>query len=222
MKNFFKSSVFTSAVLFILGLLLVFESEVTITTISYIVGAVLMAAGVFALIRFFSQKEKNSNTIGLDVLYGVVTIILGILIITNPHAIASILPIILGVAIIISSANKLQYAFNLKTNCNDMWKTTMVIAVISTVCGVVLLFNPFAGAVLIMRIVGIFIIAYAILDIISTVIIKKNVEEFKNIIDSNTIDAEVVEEKDNEEKKEKVEKKETKKSTKKNTKKSKK
>lgn len=222
MKNFFKSSVFTSALLFILGLLLVFESEVTITTISYIVGAVLMAAGVFALIRFFSQKEKNSNTIGLDVLYGVVTIILGILIITNPHAIASILPIILGVAIIISSANKLQYAFNLKTNGNDMWKTTMVIAVISTVCGVVLLFNPFAGAVLIMRIVGIFIIAYAILDIISTVIIKKNVEEFKNIIDSNTIDAEVVEEKDNEEKKEKVEKKETKKSTKKNTKKSKK
>lgn len=138
---------------------------------------------------------------GLDVLYGIVTIILGGLIIKNPGAIGSLLPIVLGIAIIVSSANKIQYAFSLKNGDNDLWKTTMVISVVGTICGVVLLFNPFAGAVLIMRIVGIFIIIYAILDAVSTFIIKKNVEEFRNVISSAKVEeADIVEEKETKEK----------------------
>ena len=195
MKGLFKSSIITSAVLLALGLLLVFESEATIATIAYVIGALLIAAGVLALLRFYKNNKKGEiSTVELDILYGIVSIILGIVVINNPRAIASILPIVLGVAIIISSANKIQYAFNLKNNGNELWKTTMIIALISVVCGVVLLFNPFAGAVLIMRIIGIFIIAYSILDIVSTIIIKKNVEEFKGVIDkTRSIENEVIE-----------------------------
>lgn len=209
MKTIFKSSICASIVLMILGLLLIFQSEATITTISYIIGAALIALGVLAIIRFIkSAKKLTEMDFSLDIIYGVVTIILGIVIITNPRAIASILPIVLGIAIIINSASKLQYAFILKNDNNDMWKTTMIIAVVSTICGVVLLFNPFAGAVLIMRIVGIFIVIYSILDIVSTIIIKKNVEDFKNIIDSTVVEeAEIIDEK--------PKKKSTKKSTKK-------
>lgn len=197
MKIIFKSSIGTSIVLMILGLLLIFQSEATITTISYIIGAVLIAAGVLALIKFAKNSKNITETsFNLDILYGIVTVVLGVIVITNPHAIASILPIVLGIAIIISSASKLQYAFVLKNDNNDMWKTTMVIAIISTICGVVLLFNPFAGAVLIMRIVGIFILVYSILDIVSTVIIKRNVEEFRSAIDSSNHvgEAEIIEE----------------------------
>lgn len=201
MKNLLKSSIVASVLLLVLGILLVFESEATIFTISYIVGAILICAGAFALIRFFTKSKNATSVMGLDVLYGIVTIILGCLIIKNPGAIGSLLPIVLGIAIIVSSANKIQYAFNLKNSDNDLWKTTMIISVIGTICGVVLLFNPFAGAVLLMRIVGIFIIVYAILDAVSTFIIKKNVEEFKNVIESARVEeADVVEEKETEEK----------------------
>ena len=209
MKTFFKSSICASIILMILGLLLIFQSEVTITTISYIIGAALIALGVLALIRFIkSAKNITEMNFNLDIIYGLVTVILGIVIITNPKAIASILPIILGIAIVINSASKLQYAFILKNDNNDMWKTTMIIAIVSAICGVVLLFNPFAGAVLIMKIVGIFIVVYSVLDIVSTVIIKKNVDEFKTVIDSVEVEeAEIVEEK--------PKKKSTKKTTKK-------
>lgn len=209
MKTFFKSSICASIILMILGLLLIFQSEVTITTISYIIGAALIALGVLALIRFIkSAKNITEMNFNLDIIYGLVTVILGIVIITNPKAIASILPIVLGIAIVINSASKLQYAFILKNDNNDMWKTTMIIAIVSAICGVILLFNPFAGAVLIMKIVGIFIVAYSVLDIVSTVIIKKNVDEFKTVIDSVEVEeAEIVEEK--------PKKKSTKKTTKK-------
>lgn len=193
MERYFKSSILTSTLLFCLGILLIFESEVTVITISYVIGSILVAAGTFALIRYVSVNKKGFDASELDLLYGIVTIILGILIITHPQAIASIIPIILGIAIIISSASKIQYAFNLKNNENELWKMTMIIAVISTICGIVLLFNPFAGALLLMRIVGIFIVIYSILDIVSTYIIKKNVDEFKSIARENFTEAEVVE-----------------------------
>lgn len=198
MKLILKSSIGTSMILMVLGLLLIFQSEATITTISYIIGAILIAAGVLALIRFIKNSKEVTTTMNLDILYGIVTIILGVIIITNPHAIASVLPIVLGIAIIINSASKLQYAFILKNDQNDLWKTTLIIAIISTICGVVLLFNPFAGAVLIMRIVGIFILVYSVLDIISTMIIKKNVDDFKAVIDSEHIEeAQIIEEDQN-------------------------
>ena len=211
MKNNLKSSVLTSLLLVVLGILLVFESELTIKTISYVIGAVLVAAGTFALIRYINNNKKGFETSELDILYGIVTIVLGILVITNPHAIASIIPIVLGIAIIISSAVKIQYACDLKNSENDLWKTTMVIAVVGTICGIVLLFNPFEGAVMIMKIVGIFILIYAILDLISTYIIKKNVDAFKNTMKQEVIvpEAEVVDSN---------EKKRTTKKTNKNTK----
>ncbi len=216
MKIIWKSSIGTSIFLMILGLLLIFRSEITIISISYIIGAVLLAAGVFALIRFIKNAKNVTNTMSLDILYGLVTIIFGILIILHPQAIASSLPIILGISIIINSAGKLQYAFVLKNDQNEMWKTTMAIALISTICGVLLLFNPFAGAVAIMRIVGIFILAYAVLDIISTLIIKKNVDEFKSVIDSVEVqEAEIVDESHKTESKSKKTKKSSRKTNKK-------
>ena len=57
MKNLLKSSIVTSILLLVLGILLVFESEATIFTISYIVGAILICAGAFALIRFFTKSK---------------------------------------------------------------------------------------------------------------------------------------------------------------------
>ena len=90
---------------------------------------------------------------------------------------------------------KLQYAFELKNIHNNMWKTTMVISIISTLCGIILLFNPFAGAVILTKIIGGFIVVYAVLDMISTYTIKRNVVQIKNAITEEVLEAEVVDEK---------------------------
>lgn len=218
MQKFLRSSLITSIVLIVLGLLLVFESEATIFTISYVIGGILIALGVLAIMNFIKSAESMDDKYNLNIIYGVVTVILGILIITNPQAIASVIPIVIGLGIIISSCTKLQYAFQLKANENELWKTTMVISVISTICGIVLLFNPFEAAVGITRIVGIFIVVYAVLDIISTIAIKNNVKKFHQVIEQTIEDAEIIEEEsvvEVENKKDAKAKKKTKKSSKK-------
>ena len=193
MKKFFRSSLCTSLFLIALGLLLIFQSDAVIYSISYIIGGIIIAIGVLAIIKFI-QSTNNEQKAELDIVYGIVCVILGIIVIKNPEAIASIIPAILGISIIISSATKLQYAFELKASGNNLWKTTMIISIISTLCGIILLFNPFKALTSFTKIVGIFIVIYALLDMISTFTIKRNVKLFQESLKDSAVEAVVIKE----------------------------
>ena len=206
MKKFFRSSLITSLILIALGLLLFFQPDAVIYCISYVIGGILIAIGVLAMINFI-KNTNNEQKVELDIVYGIVSVILGIIVIKNPEGVASIIPGILGISIIISSATKLQYAFELKANGNNLWKTTMVISIISTLCGIILLFNPFKALTSFTKIVGVFIVIYAVLDMISTFTIKRNVKIFQQSIQESIEEAIVIKEETDEPKKEKEKKK---------------
>ena len=199
----YKSEIFSSIILILIGLLLIFKSEATIITISYVVGSIIIAMGALAFINYFTEKDSGR---GFSLAYGLICVILGILIITNPKAISSIIPIIIGVGVIINSALKLQFSLELKKVDNRMWMTTFIVALISTLCGVVILFNPFEGAIVITQLIGGFLVFYAIVDIICAYNIRKVAK--KSIVeelDVSVYDAEVVKEKKNKRKKKKEE-----------------
>lgn len=199
-NKFLKSSIISSVSLIALGILLIFQSEVTIITISYIIGSILIALGVIAAIRFIKHIKDISRS-DLDIIYGIVCIILGVVVIENPEAIASVIPFVLGLIIIVNSATKLQYSFELKKEKNDLWLSTLILSIIMVICGIVLIFNPFKGAVLLTRIVGIFILIYSILDLTSTIVINNTFNKIKNSIEESITEAEVLDEKTNNKKK---------------------
>ena len=118
----------------------------------------------------------------------------------------------MGLIIIINSGTKLQYSIELKKNNNNLWKSTMVLSLISTLCGVLLIFNPFKGAAFLTRLIGFLILLYAVLDIISTITIKSTVKKIKSAINDGIEEAKIVEvkEKSLENKKETNKKKEIK------------
>lgn len=190
MSNVFKSSILGSIGMAILGILLIFYSEITITSISYVIGSILIAIGVIALLKFVREyKLKARNE--LDIVYGVVCVILGIIVISNPKAIASIIPFVVAIVIIINSATKLQYSLELKKDNNELWKSTMIISIITMLCGILLIFNPFQGAVIVTRVVGILILVYALLDLSSTIAIRNSVKKIQNAIEE-VVEAEIV------------------------------
>lgn len=198
MIKIFRSSLLSSIGLAILGALLIYQSEITIVSISYIIGALLVAIGALSLLKFIKNINNNQKN-ELDVVYGVVTIILGIIVIGNPQAIASIIPFVIGIIIIINSTVKLQYSLELKKNKNNLWKSTITLSLVTFFCGMLLIFNPFKGAVVITKLIGILILIYAILDIISTITIKKTVKKIHNAIEEHIVEADIIEEtKDNE------------------------
>ena len=212
MTKLLKSSIWSSIALIILGLLLIFYSEVTIISISYVIGGILIAIGVIALLKYISNINKDIKN-EIDIVYGIGTIILGIIVISNPKAIASIIPFVLGVLIVINSTAKIDYSFRLRKNKNSLWISTLIVSLVALVCGVLLIFNPFAGAEFITKIIGIILVVYAILDIVSTIRISKELKETfgkekeeKKKLKDTIKEAEIIEDntnnKDTEEKKE--------------------
>ena len=197
-KKGFTSSIITSIILAVLGILLIVATEATIISISYIIGGILILLGFFGLVDYIRKIDTETKT-SVDLVYGIVTVILGVLIVMNPKAIASIINYVLGIIIVISSAVKLNYAIQLKGNNNSLWKSTIIFSLITTICGLILIFKPFTGAIVATKIIGIIVLIYAILNIISTFTIRKEVLRLhKALTDANnekiTREAEVVEE----------------------------
>ena len=166
-------SLISSGVILVLGLLLFFKSSVTLMGISYIFGGLIIAIGVLAIVRFISNNHSDISN-QLNIVYGIICIISGIFFIEKPEIIGSIIPVVMGIGIIISSSLKIQQSFNLKSLNSSYFFWSFVTALLSLICGVVLLFSPFKGAVIITKVIGIFLVMYAILDICNTIVLKKS------------------------------------------------
>jgi uncharacterized membrane protein HdeD (DUF308 family) len=166
-------SLISSGVILVLGLLLFFKSSVTLMGISYIFGGLIIAIGVLAIVRFISNNHSDISN-QLNIIYGIICIISGIFFIEKPEIIGSIIPVVMGIGIIISSSLKIQQSFNLKSLNSSYFFWSFVTALLSLICGVVLLFNPFKGAVIITKVIGIFLVMYAILDICNTIVLKNS------------------------------------------------
>ena len=172
-KRIMMPSVISSCLLLLLGLFLFFKSGATLMAISYFIGAILMAIGIIAIVRFIRNSNRDVFN-QLNIVYGVISIIAGIFLITMPEAIGSAIPIIVGIIIIISSSMKIQQALILKNLDNRYFLASLITALICLVCGVIILFNPFKSAVVVTKIIGLFIAIYAILDLVNTLILRKS------------------------------------------------
>ena len=172
-KKVIWPSLISSIFLLLLGVLLFFKSSETLVGISYLVGGVLIALGIIAIINFLRNKTRDIF-VQLNIVYGVVSIVSGIFLVTVHEFIGSIIPIVVGIAVIISSSFKVQQALVLKNLDNKYFLPTLIMAILCLICGVVILFNPFTSAVVVTQIIGLFMIIYAVLDIINSLILRKS------------------------------------------------
>ena len=194
MTKFLKSSLISSITLLIISLFLFFETEATIITISYIIGSILITIGTITIIKYINNLKSGIRN-ELDIVYGVGMGILGIIVISNPKGLASIIPFILGIIMIITSATKLQISLDIMKKNEGKMTTSTILLLITCICGVVLIFNPFSGAKILAKIIGIIILIYALLDIVSTFKIQKIIKK-RNIKENDIVtEATVIEDK---------------------------
>lgn len=192
-KQFSKlwwGSLFTSLIFFVVGLMLVIKPSTIITLISMIVGIAIIIAGIFAFVKYFKGKEKQT-VFRFDFIYGVICMVCGILLVFNPEAVASILPLVLGIWMIVNSMMKIEYVLSLKDKEDKSFLVTIVLTVISLACGILFVFNPFKGATILTQILGFVIMAYALMDIINSCLLKKSFKQKTDKKDLSKIEGSV-------------------------------
>ena len=172
---------FTSIFFLAFGIFLLVKPKLANSLIGYIVGAIVLICGIAALVNYFMTKE-DIKYINWELIYGIVTIIAGIAIIFNPLAITSIVTIGLGIWMLINGIMKTNMGIFLKKNKEETWSIVLAIGVMTLICGILLIINPFKGTMVVTQVVGLFVIVYAILDSMHWFLVKKRSKDIVEFI----------------------------------------
>jgi len=175
-EKFSRISTITSILFIILGIFLFFKPEVTLSFISYILGLVILLNGIINLISYFSNQKKR-NLFDFSFILGILSVVVAIIFISKPNMIASIIPLILGIWILVNGVIKLQVSMNLRNYPNSNWVRSIVISLFNVFLGIILILNPFEGAILFTKIIGLFLVGYAVLDFLQSRTIKKSLQD---------------------------------------------
>lgn len=170
-KKMMLPSIISSLVFLVLGIIIFLNPELTLEIIAKVIGFTIIGLGVIGIFQYI--KNRSEASFKLNLLYVLTTIILGAIAVYRYEVVSSIIPIILGIWICFDSFIKLRMAIGIKNMGIENWKYPLVMSILSFAIGIFLLFNPFGGAVIMMKIAAICIVAYSVLDIIQDYTIVK-------------------------------------------------
>lgn len=176
-KNRNNTYMVISIISLILGLFLVIKPEVSSSIISYVMGAGFIFYGVVHIITYILIKDES--LFQFDLAKGIITTAIGLYFIFKPTFIVSILPFVLGIAILINGVFSLQSACNFYRNSPKNWLTVFIPSIITIVFGVLVIVNPFKWAKALLIVIGSVLIWNAIWDIWTHYCINKKVDEFE-------------------------------------------
>ena len=180
MENFIKkigwTSILTSIVFAVLGLIIYYNPNTTFTVITYIIGAIFIIMGIPRIISYFKAKS-DYEAYNYDLIYGIIAILLGIVVMICSNFIEAFLRIAIGVWIIYSGAIRIGAAIRLqRLSANKYaWITVLAIAILMIIFGFYIVVVP--GSIV--SAIGILMVIYSIMDIIEEVIFMKNVKNLE-------------------------------------------
>lgn len=187
LKKIYRMSIFSSILLFLFGLVLIFNAEGFIKSISTIIGIVLLLVGIFPVVDYFRYR-KEGLLAGISLISGIFSIVCGLMFMLNDNMLMILVPVFIGVWMVINGINKLQLAFDIRDREEKSWIVTFVFSIVIMICGAYFIINPINGAQFVTQTLGIIICIYSVLDIIDCILIKVKVKEtVKEIKETNIV-----------------------------------
>ena len=171
-------SLITAILSIIVGLVLVFLPAVSNKVVGIIIGVIFLIFGINAIYKYFHRD--GAKIYSLNIVFGVLYSILGVVIILYPYSVMSFVTVCLGLFVIINGATKINYGIWLKRGSEDSWLVTLVTGIFLVVLGIMLVFNPFSALTL-TQISGAFLMIVGVLNVSDTILFKKRSKEIMDI-----------------------------------------
>jgi len=149
--------------LLILGILMMVYPEPTLTIVVYLIGAVALFFGIFAVISYFTAKAAERNLGWL--MLGLVGITFGIIVLVYPDMTVKFLMILWGLWLIISGIVMLFAGLMAKDMKDTRW-LMVVGGILSLIVGSIFVIYPGDGAVALVWVIGLFTVIYGIIFVV--------------------------------------------------------
>ena len=186
MKELFKktatSIILSSIAAFIIGLIMVVAPGVSLQTMGLVAGIYIIIHGIVLMALAFSTHTIYTPFFG--VMSGLLSIILGVVLVSMPSILPVIFTIALGIWIILSSINVVSIAITIKKEYSN-WALLLLLGIIDLICGIIILFNPFASLISLVVLSGVIIMVHSIVNIVDMIIIRNNVKDIEKAVEAN-------------------------------------
>ncbi|AHI55111.1 HdeD family acid-resistance protein [Listeria ivanovii] len=162
MKTFTRILVLLAGIaMIVLGIWFLFHPGISLLTSTLMFGFLLLISGIFHTVSYFSDK-KMQKVSGWVLADGILSILLGFLLLFNDFAGTATLVLLFGMWVLFAGIMRTIGAFTAKQNNVQGWGWILTIGIIGIIVGFIALFNPVVSAIGIVLIVGIFFIVQGI------------------------------------------------------------
>lgn len=183
-KNTVLKAELGSAILVLVGIVLLVNPDFGSIAVARILGWVLVAVAAICLLA----GVLTWPVMGFSTLAGSIAgLMLGVYVLNNPLALASLLGWILGIFLVIQGLGSIGEALRLCHHGNA-WRFSMVISIVTLGLGVVLIFAPLTTSRLVMIVAGVVMIACGAGNLITHVRAARCIDKGEK--QGNIIDAE--------------------------------
>ena len=131
---------------------------------SKIFGVVLILLGAVKILGYFT-KDIFQLAFQFDFALGIISAILGIVLISRTSYMVEFLSICVGIFVLIDGALKLQTAVDAKKFGIEKWWLILIIALLVSIVGIILMVIPFAAQTMAAWIIGINLVLDGVLNI---------------------------------------------------------
>ena len=159
MLRYVKNGMLVFSIIYIaLGVLLLAMPQTSLLWICYAFGAVVLITGIVCLIQY-ARIRGSGFAAPFMLVGGVITAGLGLFTLARPAVVASFLPVVFGLFILIDGCSRIGTALDLARRKGDKWWLLLLLSLLSIGLGLLLLFNPFGAAVSAVMLCGVLLIA---------------------------------------------------------------
>jgi uncharacterized membrane protein HdeD (DUF308 family) len=162
----------------IVGIVFIFLPESASKAVGIITGIIFILNGLSNIYKYL--KRDGAKLYTLSIFFGILSIILGIVVLANPTYVMGFVTVCLGLYVLINGAIKINNAFWLKKGSDESWLVTLATGILLIIIGFMLVFNTFASLA-VTTLSGAFLLISGILDFTDTVMFKLRSKEIMEI-----------------------------------------
>ncbi len=168
LKSIRNSLVLTSVLYTALGVVLLLFPGSALRWASMLIGLVTLGYGLVRAAAYW--REGGGYGQRFDLFLGVVLVLLGLFLMVAPQFLASIIPAVLGVYMLVDSVSAIKRALDMKALGFEKWWASFTAALVLAVFGGVMLLRPFAAAETLVVFIGLGFVFDGVFTLVNTIV----------------------------------------------------
>lgn len=156
----------------VFGVLLIMLKSQTLSIAAYVLAALMGIYGIYEIVSYLRSPVIRKITES-RLAIGLIMLLAGALLAFNPGILEKLLPFVWGISLLFGGFLKIQYAFDQLTLKVRKWWIMLILAVFSLLIGTLALTRPAFLGDNKEIVIGIFLIAEAVMDVVVFILINR-------------------------------------------------